>query len=203
MQPIFAVVLAAVVLKEHVGRYRWAAVAVAFAGVLLMIQPHGGIGGILGNGLSAGAGLALTAALCSAFVVIFIRQMSATEKGETIVFYFMSFCAALGAITMIWWRVPLSLGATVALILGGICGGFGQIMMTFCYRDAEPSLLAPFDYTAMIWAVLFGFLVFSEVPAVMVLAGAAVVTAAGVFIAVREHRIGRELASEVESLPAA
>ncbi|HEX4292946.1 MAG TPA: DMT family transporter [Rhizomicrobium sp.] len=202
VQPIFAVVLAALVLKEHVGPYRLAAVAVGFAGVILMIQPHGGVAGILSHGLSAGAGLALTAALCSAFVVIFIRQMSATEKGETIVFYFMSFCAALGAVTMIWWRVPLSLGATVALILGGICGGFGQIMMTFCYRDAEPSLLAPFDYTAMIWAVLFGFMVFAEVPAVMVLAGAAVVTAAGVFIAVREHRIGRELASQVESLPA-
>jgi len=146
-------------------------------------------------------GLALSAALCSAFVVIFIRQMSATEKSETIVFYFMAFCAALGALTMIWWRVPLGLYATIALILGGICGGFGQLMMTFSYRYAEPSLLAPFDYTAMIWAVLFGYLVFAEVPATMVLGGAAVVTAAGVFIALREHRLGRELASRVEALP--
>ncbi len=200
VQPIFAVVLAAVVLKETVGPYRGAAVVVAFAGVVLMIQPHGGIAGIAANGLSAGAGLALTGALCSAFVVIFIRQMSATEKSETIVFYFMSFCAALGALTMLWWRVPLSLFATVALILGGICGGFGQIAMTFSYRYAEPSLLAPFDYTAMIWAVLFGFLVFSEVPAMLVLAGAAVVTASGVFIAVREHRLGRELSSKVEAV---
>ncbi len=201
VQPIFAVVLAALVLKETVGPYRGAAVVVAFAGVILMIQPHGGIAGIAANGLSAGAGLALAAALCSAFVVIFIRQMSATEKSETIVFYFMSFCAALGAVTMIWWRVPLSLYATVAwLILGGICGGFGQIAMTFSYRYAEPSLLAPFDYTAMIWAVIFGYFIFTEVPATLVLTGAAVVTAAGVFIAVREHRIGRELASKVEAV---
>ena len=200
VQPIFAVVLAALVLKETVGPYRGAAVVVAFAGVVLMIQPHGGIAGIALNGLSAGAGLALTGALCSAFVVIFIRQMSATEKSETIVFYFMSFCAVLGALTMIWWRVPLSLFSTVALILGGIFGGFGQIAMTFSYRYAEPSLLAPFDYTAMIWAVLFGFMVFSEVPAMLVLAGAAVVTASGVFIAVREHRLGRELSSKVEAV---
>ncbi len=86
------------------------------------------------------------------------------------------------------------------MIVGGVAGGFGQIMMTFCYRYAEPSLLAPFDYLAMIWAVALGFLLFAEVPAVMVLIGAAVVTAAGVFIAVREHRIGRELASRVEAV---
>ncbi|HXC54619.1 MAG TPA: DMT family transporter [Rhizomicrobium sp.] len=200
VQPIFAVVLAALVLRETVGPYRGAAVIVAFAGVVVMIQPHGGIMGIAANGLSAGAGLALAGALCSAFVVIFIRQMSATEKSETIVFYFMSFCAALGALTMIWWRVPLSLGAAAALIAGGISGGFGQIMMTFSYRYAEPSLLAPFDYTAMIWAVLFGLAIFGEKPAALVLAGAAVVTAAGVFIAVREHRLGRELASRVEAV---
>jgi drug/metabolite transporter (DMT)-like permease len=61
-------------------------------------------------------------------------------------------------------------------------------------------LLAPFDYIAMIWAVAFGYLIFAEVPEVLVIAGAAVVTAAGAFIAWREHRIGRELASRVEAV---
>jgi drug/metabolite transporter (DMT)-like permease len=84
--------------------------------------------------------------------------------------------------------------------LAGIFGGFGQIAMTFSYRYAEPSLLAPFDYTSMIWAVTFGFLVFGEIPAAFVLIGASIVTAAGVFIAFREHRLGRELASRVESV---
>ena len=200
VQPIFAVVLAALVLKETIGPYRGAAVVIGFAGVLLMIQPHGGIGGILAHGFSAGAGLALTGALGSAFVVIYIRQMSATEKSETIVFYFMSFCAVVGALTLIWWRVALSWEAAAWLIAAGVAGGFGQIAMTFSYRYAEPSLLAPFDYTAMIWAVAFGFLIFGEIPALLVLIGATVVTAAGVFIAWREHRIGRELASRVEAV---
>jgi drug/metabolite transporter (DMT)-like permease len=200
VQPIFAVVLAALMLKEKVGPHRGFAVVVAFGGVILMVQPHGGFGSLAAGGLSTGASLALTAALCSAFVVIFIRQMSATEKSETIVFYFMSFCAVLGAITMIWWRVPLSWSTALWLVLGGICGGFGQIAMTFSYRYAEPSLLAPFDYTAMIWAVTFGYLVFAEVPMTMVLVGAAVVTASGFYIAVREHRLGRELASRVEAV---
>ena len=200
VQPIFAVVLAALVLKETVGPYRGAAVVIGFAGVLLMIEPHGGVMGIVAHGFSAGAGLALTGALGSAFVVIYIRQMSATEKSETIVFYFMSFCTAVGALSLIWWRVPLSWEAAAWLAAAGVAGGFGQIAMTFSYRYAEPSLLAPFDYTAMIWAVAFGFLIFGEVPALLVLIGATVVTAAGVFIAWREHRIGRELASRVEAV---
>ena len=200
VQPIFAVVLAALVLKETIGPYRGAAVVIGFAGVLLMIQPHGGLFAIAAHGLSAGAGLALTGALGSAFVVIYIRQMSATEKSETIVFYFMSFCAVVGALTMIWWRVPLTWSAAAWLVAAGVFGGFGQIAMTFSYRYAEPSLLAPFDYSAMIWAVTFGLLIFGEVPALLVIVGAAVVTSAGVFIAWREHRLGRELASRVESL---
>lgn len=200
VQPIFAVVLAAIALKEVIGPFRGTAVVVGFAGVMLMIQPHGGLLEIVRHGFSAGAGLALTGALCSAFVVIYIRQMSATEKSETIVFYFMSICAVVGAATMIWWRVPLSLASASWLIVCGLFGGIGQITMTFSYRYAEPSLLAPFDYSSMIWAVAFGFLIFGEVPALLVLSGAAVVTAAGVFIAVREHRLGRELASRVESV---
>src|SRR6185437_687831 len=200
VQPIFAVVLAALVLKEVIGPYRGTAVVVGFAGVLLMIQPHGGLFAIAAHGLSAGAGLALTGALASAFVVIYIRQMSATEKSETIVFYFMAFCAVVGALTLIWWRVPLSLNNALWLIMAGIFGGIGQIAMTFGYRYAEPSLLAPFDYTSMIWAVSFGFFVFGEVPTAAVLGGAAIVTAAGAFIAFREHRLGRELSSRVESV---
>jgi drug/metabolite transporter (DMT)-like permease len=200
VQPIFAVVLAALVLKEVIGPYRGTAVVVGFAGVLLMAQPHGGLLAIVAHGLSAGAGLALTGALGSAFVVIYIRQMSTTEKSETIVFYFMAFCAVIGALTMIWWHVPLSRASTFWLVMAGVFGGFGQIAMTFSYRYAEPSLLAPLDYTSMIWAVTFGFLIFGEIPAAAVLFGAAIVTAAGVFIAFREHRLGRELSSRVESI---
>ncbi|MBS0469465.1 MAG: DMT family transporter [Proteobacteria bacterium] len=200
VQPIFAVILAALVLKEVVGPYRGAAVVIGFAGVLLMIEPHGGVLGIVGHGFSPGVALALISSFGSAFVVIYIRQMSATEKSETIVFYFMSFCTVVGALSMIWWRVPLGLGAAAWLIAAGIMGGFGQIAMTFSYRYAEPSLLAPFDYVAMIWAVTFGFFIFNEVPALMVIIGAAVVTSSGVFIAWREHRLGRELASRVEAV---
>lgn len=191
VMPIFAVVLAALFLRERVGRYRWSAVAAGFAGVLVMLSPHGGIVSIVAHGFSTGAGLALAGALLSAVVVIIIRQMHATERGETIVFYFMATCASVGAVTMIWDRVPLSPMMTAWLVLCGVLGGIGQICMTFSYRFAEPSLLAPFDYAAMIWAVALGYAIFAEVPEPLVMTGAAIVIAAGLFIVWREYKLHR------------
>ncbi len=189
--PIFAVVLAALVLRERVGPYRWSAVAAGFGGVLVMLSPHGGLASILAHGISTGAGLALGGAFLSAVVVILIRQMHATERGETIVFYFMATCATVGAVTMIWDRAPLSAATATVLVLCGLLGGIGQICMTFSYRYAEPSMLAPFDYTSMIWAVALGYVVFAEVPQALVMLGAAIVIAAGLFIVWREHRLHR------------
>ncbi len=185
--PIFAVVLAALFLRETVGPWRWGAVAAGFAGVLLMLEPHGGVRAIFGHGLSAGALLALGGALCSAFVVVFIRQMSATEKSETIVFYFMLTGTVVGAATMLWDAVAPTQTMTFWLVLCGLLGGIGQICMTYSYRYAEPSLLAPFDYAAMVWAVLLGLVLFAEVPQTLVMAGAGVVTASGLFIVWRER----------------
>ncbi len=189
VMPIFAVVLAALLLREQVGPYRSMAVVIGFGGVLLMVEPHGGLFNVFATGQSAGAALALTGACLSAFVVIFIRQMSETEPSETIVFYFMLLTALAGAVTMIWWHTALTWQMAFWLVLSGILGGLGQLAMTYSYRFAEPSLLAPFDYAAMIWAVLLGFFVFGEIPEKLVIAGAFVVTAAGLFIAWRERRL--------------
>lgn len=197
VQPIFAVVLAALLLREQVGPWRGTAVVIGFGGVLLMINPHGAPGAVLVHGLSTGAGLALLGALLSAFVVIFIRQMSATERSETIVFYFMLITALAGAVTMIWWRTLLTAGMAAWLVLAGLLGGVGQISMTYSYRYAEPSLLAPFDYVAMVWAALFGFAVFGEVPERLVLGGAAIVVTSGLFIVWRERQLHKVTAEPV------
>jgi drug/metabolite transporter (DMT)-like permease len=186
-RPVFAVVLSAVILHETVGRFRWGAVGVGFAGVLLMIEPHGGILGIFAHSFSKGAAFALGGAFLSAFVVVFIRQMSVTERSETIVFYFMLTCSLAGAVSMIWFHAALTLSLAAWLALAGVLGGIGQICMTFSYRYAEPSLLAPFDYIAMVWAVLLGYFVFGEIPQTLVMAGAGVVIVAGLFIVWREH----------------
>ena len=187
--PIFATVLAALMLNEKVGPHRAAAVVIGFAGVLLMAEPHGAFGTSVGS--TVGAGAALLGAFLSAFVVVFIRHMSATETSEAIVFYFMLVCASAGAASMLWAFKPLSWEQTGFLVLCGLLGGIGQLCMTYCYRYAEPSLLASFDYAAMVWAVALGYLVFAEVPQRIVLAGAGVVIAAGLYIVWRERRAHR------------
>ncbi len=160
-----------------------------FIGVLVMLSPQGQLSGIVTHGFSAGAALALGGALLGAVVIVFIRQMHSTERGETIVFYFMTTSATVGALTMIWDRAALSPMAAMWLVLCGLLGGVGQICMTFSYRYAEPSMLAPFDYTAMIWSVVLGYAIFAEVPQPLVMLGAVIVIGAGLFIIWREHRL--------------
>jgi drug/metabolite transporter (DMT)-like permease len=200
VMPIFATVLAALLLNEKVGPHRAAAVAIGFCGVLLMVEPHGMWGAGLSTGSSIGAASALCGALLSAFVVVFIRQMSATESSEAIVFYFMVVCATAGAATMLWERVPLSGMQVIWLVLCGLLGGIGQVCMTYSYRYAEPSLLAAFDYAAMVWAVALGFFIFAEVPQTMVLAGAGVVIVSGLYIVLRERRLHRAHVAEASFL---
>jgi drug/metabolite transporter (DMT)-like permease len=197
--PIFATVLAALLLNEKVGPHRAGAVVIGFAGVLMMVEPHGMLGGFA-TGSPLGATMALSAALFSAVVVVFIRQMSATETSEAIVFYFMVVCAAAGAVTMIWDFAPLGLGQIGWLVLCGVLGGVGQVCMTYCYRYAEPSFLAPFDYAAMVWAVALGYFVFAEVPEMMVLAGAGVVIVSSLYIVWREQRLHRARIAEASLL---
>jgi drug/metabolite transporter (DMT)-like permease len=187
LSPVFVVMLAIPMLGEKVGPWRWAAVLVGFLGVLLMLEPHGGLTAIVHLKLSAGVAYALTFPLLMALVTILIRQMSSTERSEAIVFYFMSWGAVAGAIGMIWFCVPLTWTMVFWLVVSGLIGGFGQILMTYCYRYAEPSLLAPFDYISMIWAVALGFLIFNEVPETLVLVGSLVVIAAGLVIVWRER----------------
>lgn len=185
--PIFATVLASLLLNEQVGPHRATAVVAGFGGVLLMAAPHGFPGMTIATGSSLGATFAISGAMLSAFVVIFIRQMSGTERSEAIVFYFMVVCAAAGAVAMLWEHVSFAPATLFWLTLTGILGGIGQVCMTYSYRYAEPSLLAPFDYIALIWAVTFGYFIFAEVPERIVLAGAGVVIVSGLYIVWRER----------------
>jgi drug/metabolite transporter (DMT)-like permease len=188
MQPIFAVILAALILSERVGPWRWAAVLIGFAGVLLMMEPHGGLAALVALKLSKGVFFALLFTVLSAFIVVWIRQMSATERSEAIVFYFMSACVVAGLIVMAFDHATLSWRQIALLTACGLFGGMGQVLMTYSYRFGEPSLLAAFDYTAMIWAMLLGWFLLGEHPETMVLAGAAVVISSGLLIAWREYR---------------
>ena len=183
--PLFTVVLASLLLGERVHAVRWGAVAVGFAGILVMIGPHLELGG---SRPMLGALLALASTVCIAFTMIFIRRMSAHEHSITIAFYFSIACAVAGLATWpLGWQ-PQTIEETAMLVGCGLLGGVGQLFLSFSYRYAEASLNAPFEYSAMISAVVLGYFVFGEVPALTVLAGAAIVIVAGLVIVWRERR---------------
>ncbi|MCA8907880.1 MAG: DMT family transporter [Rhodospirillaceae bacterium] len=191
---LFTTVMAALVLKESVGIYRWSAVTVGFFGVLMMLEPSGlrllDPGSLVGEAdetYAIGAVVALCGAFCMAVAMISIRSMSGTETSASIIFYFTLTNTLVAACTLPFvWIWPTTL-QWVMLIGIGVCGGVAQICLTLGYRYAQASLLAPFDYSAMVYALVLGYLFFGEVPQTMVLGGAAVVIGAGLFIIWREQ----------------
>ncbi len=199
--PLITVALAAVVLKERVRVYRWSAVAIGFAGVIVMLIPHFDIGayaGAAGAVAAVGSVLALTSAFCNAGTVIQTRRLTQTETTSSIVFYFSLVCAIAGALTLPFaWHSPTGRELT-ALIALGILGGLAHILLTESYRFAAASVVAPFDYSSMLWALLLGYWLFGELPDTLVYLGAAIVAGAGLFVIWRERQLGLQRAREAE-----
>lgn len=189
--PLAVVVLAALVLKERVRIYRWSAVTIGFVGVLIMLSPYiGGVGHGLAPGPALGAAIGLAGACCSAFASIEVRQLTRTEGTGAIVFYFMLMTSALGLSTvLLGWHLPNWQDA--GLMVGvGILGGLGQIFLVQAYRYGDASLIAPFEYSTMLWAVAIGWFMFGDWPATTVLIGATIVIASGIYVIFREQQLG-------------
>ncbi|MFC0218127.1 DMT family transporter [Pseudochelatococcus lubricantis] len=186
--PLIVVVLAAVVLRENVQAYRWIGTGIGFAGVIVMLAPHLGGGTLLAGGAaSVGVMIALAGAILTAGALIQVRRLVDTETTGAIIFYMSVMTSALGFVTILGgWVVPTAEEMAV-LIAIGIVGGVGQILLTMSFRYGDASLLAPFDYTTMLWACLFGWLIFSDWPLPAVFVGAAIVIASGLFIVWRER----------------
>jgi drug/metabolite transporter (DMT)-like permease len=181
--PLFMTALSALVLSEPVGRHRWAAVLVGFLGVLIMVRP------VPGHIHVAGTTLAILSAFGAAGAMVAIRQIATTEKGATIVFYFTLGGTILGLVGSAFHWVTPDPVTLAFLILAGLLGGVGQLFLTEALRQAPVGVVAPFDYTQLIWAAVLGFLVWGELPHPLTLLGAAVVAGSGVYILHRE--IGR------------
>lgn len=186
--PIFATILAASLLNEPVGAWRAAAVAAGFIGVMVIVWPK------LSFDHGVPSLIMLVSTLCAGMVIVIIRRISETESGISIAFYFMLACTVVSALTLPFaWRTPTGWDL-VLLILSGVFGGLGQVCNTFAYTKAQPSLLGPFDYLAIIWAVALGAILFHDWPDTTVWLGTAIVVAAGVVIAMRERQLGLQKA---------
>ena len=177
----FVTVFAVFFLAETVGVYRWSAVLIGFVGVMIMLQP--GTDNFSIYGLASLVGAAGAAA-----VMILLRLLSRSDSTDTIMTY-----GALGVgLVMIvpgiyFWQPPTStewyLLAAVAVV-----SYFGQRCNIFAYKHGEASLLASLDYVRLLWATLFGFLVFGHLPGVPTWIGASIVIAAAIFTIYREMR---------------
>jgi drug/metabolite transporter (DMT)-like permease len=186
--PIFSTILAALVLGEPTGKWRWSAVAAGFFGVLLIVQPG------TGQVPLAGASVAVIAALMTASVTIAIRRLGATERATTTVFWFAASSLIPLAAMMPWFagthdRVTWTILAGLAL-----AGGLAQLTLTGALRLAPVALVMPMDYTSLIWAMLLGAWIFGELPTPWIWIGAPIIIGSGLVIVWREHRLARQAA---------
>jgi drug/metabolite transporter (DMT)-like permease len=211
--PLFTVVLAALILKEKVRVYRWTAVAIGFVGVIFMLTPHWtgartAVAASATDWRAIGAAFGMLGAVCAGFATIETRKLTVAHSTGSIVSFFMLLTTLIGLLTFVVglfdpthaWKLPNQRDA-VLLVTMGIMGGIGQITLTQSFRYADASIIAPFDYISMVWAIIVGWLLFGELPAGVVVVGAAVVVAAGIFVIWRERELGLDRRRQKESGP--
>jgi drug/metabolite transporter (DMT)-like permease len=193
--PLLTVVFAAMFLGEEVRLFRISAVVLGLTGVLIVLSPRLSVlGDTNGHREAFGAMLVLGGAVFAALAQVFVRKLVQTEKTPAIVFYFSLTASVLSLATVPFgWVIPTPTEG-LTLVLAGLLGGVGQILLTSSYREADASLVAPFDYASMIFALWIGYFIFDEVPTPTMLIGASLVITAGILIIWRERKLGLERA---------
>jgi drug/metabolite transporter (DMT)-like permease len=180
--PFMVAALAGPMLGEWIGWRRWTAISVGFAGVLLVMRPAPG-------SFDPAALFSVGSAICYALYGITTRQLARTDSSETTLFY----TNVVGVVVMspvvpFVWTIPASWWLAFLMVVLGALGSFGHYLLIAGHRLAPASLLSPFIYTQLVWAVALGYLVFGDVPTGWTLAGATVVVASGLYILNRERK---------------
>jgi drug/metabolite transporter (DMT)-like permease len=181
--PLLIAALSVPLLREHVTVGQWLAIGVGLAGVLVMLRPTGAGWATLG-GLAA-----VLSAVCYAASAIALRVLSRSETNESLVLYFTLFLSiGAGLLALPGWRAML--WSDLPMIVGvGVLGSVAQHLITDAFRNAPASVVAPFEYTALLWGVLLDLVVWDVLPGVITLVGGAVVICAGLYLIARERRV--------------
>ena len=178
---LFVPILGVFFLKEKVGPYRWAAVVIGFTGVIIMVRPTGDV-------YALGIAVAMLAALMHAILQIILRYLGRYEKPETVAFYFVVIGALVTALPMPFVATRPSL-AEIPLLFGvGLSGAAAQWLLSVAFRNAPAATVTVFNYSGIVWATGFGWLIWNDWPLPAVFAGAAVVIVSNVLIIWRESR---------------
>jgi drug/metabolite transporter (DMT)-like permease len=181
--PIFVTALSGPLLGEKVGWRRWSTVGVGFVGVIIAVRPDGAVG--------IGTILILASAVAYALTLLTARPLSGKESSHNIVFYSTVFGVVVAIVPGILEWKPISMTAWILIVVQGLASASGQITMIKAFRLGEASMLAPLEFTALIWAAACGLAFWSEFPTVEVLAGAALIIGANIYIAHREARLAQ------------
>jgi drug/metabolite transporter (DMT)-like permease len=185
--PLFAVILTALVFREHVGPWRWMAVILGFAGVLIIAQPGHAPIATLGTAAGLGSGFAV------ALVSFQIRDLGRTEASAAIVFYFALFGTLMTAPFLPFYVTSHSPGQWLILIGLGAFGTLGQLLLTTALRRGAVASVIVMDYTSLIWATLYGWLIWQQLPPLATWLGAPAIVAEGLFVALREQRLAKTI----------
>lgn len=179
---LFVVVLAVFFLHEIVRMRRWSATLVGFVGVLVMLRPDGEI--------APAALVALLGALFAGASMTLIKSLSASEDATTVLFYFVVASAAVSVIPgLVTWPTPTA-DELVLLVVVSLAGWANLFCFTRGFRIGDASALIPVDYSRLLFAALFGFVLFAEVPGPRMWVGAAIIIVANLYIARREAQFG-------------
>src|SRR3954471_1353434 len=182
--PIFVTALSATVLRERVGWRRWSAVLVGFCGVLIALQPSA-------QTVTWPAMIALGGSLSFAVLMLITRSLRATPDIVLASSQFMGTLSFGAALAPFGWVPPTwsSLGFFAAAGWVSVCA---LLCVNRSLKLAPASSVVPYQYSMIVWAVMFGYLVFGDVPSVATLIGAAIIIAAGLYIFLREQALGRD-----------
>lgn len=190
--PIFTLCLSALILSERIRMVRISAVALGLIGVLVILWPRlDGAFNMGATGATLGMFMALGATFARSTVQIHLRHISKTEHPTTIVFYFALTATLISLCTIPFGWVMPAPDILMQLLLAGLTGFAAQLMLTTAYRFAPASMLAPYDYSTMIFAIIIGYVWFSELPTLSMLAGASLVIVANTIVIWRESQLRR------------
>jgi drug/metabolite transporter (DMT)-like permease len=183
--PLMVTAMSVPFLGERVGRRRWAAVLVGFAGILVIVRPGGDVGGL-------GAVLILISAVCFAIYQIMTRKLAAHDPPETTIVYTALVAAAAMTLALPFdHRLPEDAFDALLFVVLGALGGLGQYFVIKALSNGPVSVISPIGYGELIVATTLGYLVFGAFPDSWTWIGAAIIVGSGLYIAVREGRIGR------------
>lgn len=185
--PLFAVIVTAVILREHVGPWRWLSVLCGFVGVVIIAQPGSGAIPIYG------ALVGLMGAFLVSIISFQLRDLGRTEEPIQVTFWFAAFGAPLMGLFLPFFMTTHTPWQFAVLIAVGLVGTVAQLLLSASLRYGAVASVIIMDYTALIWSTLYGWLVWDRLPSFAMWLGAPLIIAAGIIIIWRERRLSRQL----------